>query len=199
MGDHHDLLAPGAGPKYLKHLPKQRVFGLIVSSAVASRQREIDWHAIDATVGHDDHDLEAKDVRVVPAQTRFLGHRMLLPPLALQGTVTDERQDAILQRGKGLQGLLSTPLQQRLRAPGDSASQTAVVLMAEIGRPMPGRGLEVGSLSIEQVQDQQPTEHQLVPMAEARTQHPQALRHASGQTGQGHSLGLLADMRSVGR
>jgi hypothetical protein len=58
---------------------------------------------------------------------------------------------------------------------------------------MTSQGLEVGPFAIDQVEHQQPTEDQLVPMVKTRPQYPQVLRHAVGQTAQGHSLGLLVN------
>jgi hypothetical protein len=57
---------------------------------------------------------------------------------------------------------------------------------------MTGQGLESGPLAIDEVQDQELTEHQLV--AQTGPQYPQALRHAAEQRGQGHGPGLLGNM-----
>ncbi len=55
--------------------------------------------------------------RMVPVETRFLGHRMPWSPFALEGAVAHQIQDAILGWRKGLQGLVGKPPQQGLRAP----------------------------------------------------------------------------------
>jgi hypothetical protein len=136
---------------------------------------------------------------MMAAQARFLRHRVLLAPLGLQGAVTNEIQGVILRRRKGLQGLLRKPPQQSLRAPVGGAQQTAVMLIPEMGPATPGQGLEVGTFPMKQVQDQQLTEHELVPVMKTRPEHPQGRRHAARQTGQGHGPGLLENTRSGGR
>jgi hypothetical protein len=72
------------------------------------------------------------------------------------------------------------------------------VLRGQMLGAMPGQGLQVGPFAVEEVQYQEPAEDQLVPMVATRPQDPQALRHAAGQTGQGHGPGLLGDTRSDG-
>jgi hypothetical protein len=105
------------------------VFGLVGGSAVAPDQLAIHRETIDTLWGHEEDDSDANDSRRQVAEAGVLGHRMLLPPLALQGTVADHRQDAILRRRNGLQGLLGEPPQQGLGAPGGRAPSAAVVLV----------------------------------------------------------------------
>jgi hypothetical protein len=49
---------------------------------------------------------------MVPVEARFLGHRMLGAPVALEGAVAHQIEDAILGWRKSLQGLVGKPLQQ---------------------------------------------------------------------------------------
>lgn len=74
-----------------------------------------------------------------------------------------------------------------------------VVLVCETPWAVPGQCLEVGPVAVDEVQHQEPTEHQVVAVAKTGRQHPQALRHAARQTGQGQDLGLLGETRSDGR
>jgi hypothetical protein len=198
IGGDHDLLAPGRAPELLQHLAKQGVFGLVVGIVFPSDQGEIYRDAIDIPLGHKEDDAEAEDIRMVPAEARFLGHRMLGAPFALEGAVADQIQETILGWGQGLQGLLGEPPQQGFRAPIRRAQQAPVVLVGQVGRTMPGQGLEIGALPVDEVQHQEPAEDQLVPMMETGTQYPQALGHATGQPGQRHGPGLLGDTRSDG-
>jgi hypothetical protein len=177
---------------------KQGVFGLVVGIGCPADQGEIYRDAIDIPLGHEEDDPKAKDVRMIPAEPRFVGYWVLGAPLAFERTVADQIEDAILGRRQGLQGLLGEPPQQRLRAPIGGTQQTAILLVGQMGRAMSGQSLHVGPVAIDHVQDQQPAEDQLVPMAETGLQDPQMLRDAAGQTGQEHGPGLLGDTRSDG-
>jgi hypothetical protein len=121
----------------------------------------------------------------VVTAARLLGHRMFLAPLARAGTVDHQREEAILRRGEGWQGLVGTPPQQGLRAPGGGTPQPPVVLRGEVARALPGQGLQVGPCARDAMS------HHVVPVAKTGAKPPQALRHAARQTGQDHGPGLL--------
>jgi hypothetical protein len=103
---------------------------------------------------------------------RFRGHRMLGAPLALEGAVADEIEDAILRRRQSLPGVLGEPPPQGLRAPGGRAQQAAVLLVRYLGRAVTRELLQIGAFAIDEMQHQQPAEDQAVPVAKARPQHP---------------------------
>jgi hypothetical protein len=63
---------------------------------------------------------------------------------------------------------------------------------------MPGQGFQVGPFPVDEVEYQQPTAHQVMPMPNARSHPPQTLGDAARQTGQGHDPGLLGDTRADG-
>jgi len=67
------------------------------------------------------------------------------------------------------------------------------VLVGQVSRALPSQRLEIGALPIDQGQDQEHTADQLVPVANTRPQHPQALGHTAGQRGERHGPGLLAE------
>jgi hypothetical protein len=175
IGSDHDLLAPDRPSAFVEHLPKQGIFGLVVGIILAPDHGEIYRETIDMPWRHEPDDPEAKDIGIVLAQTGSLGHWMLGPTCALQGTVAHQRQEAVLGWGPSLQGLVGEPLQQGLRAPVGGAQQAPVVLVGQGGWPMPSQRLQMGPFAIKDVAYEQPTADQLVPVANARSQHPQAL------------------------
>jgi HIRAN domain len=174
IGSDHQLLAPGWAPD----------------------QRHIHREAIGLPRRHEAHEPKAENGGMILAEARLLGHRMLEPPVALEGAVAHQRQEAVLRGGKGLQGWLDKPPQPRLRAPVCGTQQTAILLGGQMLRAMPGQRRQMGPCALQEVQDQEPAEDQLVPMAETGPQDPQARRDAAGQTGQGQGPGLLRDTRS---
>ena len=138
IGGDHELLAPGRAPKILQHVPKQRVFGLVVGLVYAPNEGENHRTPRDVPLGHEDDDPNAIDVGMAPAEARFLGYRMLEPPLPLEGAVAHQIEEAILRWGEGLQCLVGKPPQQRLRAPVGRAQQATIVLVGEGRRVGPG-------------------------------------------------------------
>jgi hypothetical protein len=198
VGGDHQLLAPGRAPKRLQHVPKQGIFGLVGRIVCAADEREIDWDAIRSPLRHEDDDPKAEDVGMVLAEAGLLGHGMLWPSLALERAVADQIENAILGWGKRLQSLVGKPPQQGPAAPIRRTEQPPIVMVRQMARAMPGQRFQIGPFAIDKVQHQQPAEDQVVPVAKAGPEYPQALRHTAGQTGQGHGPGLLGDTRSDG-
>jgi hypothetical protein len=93
-------LAPRGGREVAQQLPKQRVFGLIVGVVLPSEHRAIHREAIDAPLGHQDHDATAEDLRILVTEPGFLRYRMLGAPLALEGAVADQIEDPSAGGGK---------------------------------------------------------------------------------------------------
>ena len=73
------------------------------------------------------------------------------------------------------------------------------MLVGQMDRAVTTQLLQVGPVAVYEMQHQEPTEYEVVPVAKARPQHAQALGHAARQTGQGHGLGLLGETRSDGQ
>jgi hypothetical protein len=61
-----------------------------------SNQGEIHGDAIEIPLVYED-DAEAEDIMMGPVEARFLGHRMLAAPFALEGAVADQIQETILR------------------------------------------------------------------------------------------------------
>jgi hypothetical protein len=97
---HDPLLAPSRRRELLEHLAKQRIFGLVAGVVLAPEQRAVHRNAIDAPLGHEEHDPEAEHIRMMLTEVCFLGDRMLGTPLGLQRAIANQIQDAILRRGK---------------------------------------------------------------------------------------------------
>jgi hypothetical protein len=55
------------------------------------------------------------------------------------------------------------------------------VLVRQMSRAMSGQRFEIGTLPIHEMQHQEPTEDQLVPVAKTGSQHPQAVGYAGGR------------------
>jgi hypothetical protein len=121
IGDHADLLAPGWRPEILAHLPTQGRFRVVARRACARDQGDIHGEALDVPLGHADDAPTANDLRMVPVEARVLGHRMRGAPLAREGVVAHQRQEASLGWRKSLHGVVGTPPQPGLRAPGARA------------------------------------------------------------------------------
>jgi hypothetical protein len=63
------------------------------------------------------------------------------------------------------------------------AEQTPIVLISQMGRAVTAQLLQVGPVVIDEMQHQQPTEHEVVPVVKTGPQHPQTLGDAAGQAG----------------
>jgi hypothetical protein len=196
--DDDDLLAPGRRPDITQHLPEQGVFGLIGGIVLASEQRNIDREAIDAPVDREEYDAKPEDIGLQVPEPGFLRHRIFGASLALDGAVADEREEPICGGRQCLQDLVGKPPQQCLRAPRGRAEQPAVMLVGQMARALTAQFLQVGLVAIQEMLHQEPTAHAVMRVANARSQHAQALRHVTRETGQGHGLGLLCDTRSNG-
>jgi hypothetical protein len=128
----------------------------------------------------------------------YLRPRMLGASLALEGAVSHQREEPVFGGRQCLQGVVGKPPQQRVRAPIGRAEQPARLLVGQMDRTVTAQRLQVGPVALQEMQSQQPTEHEVGPVATARSQYAQALRHMTRQTGQEHRLGLLGDTRADG-
>jgi hypothetical protein len=82
--------------------------------------------------------------------------------------------------GQSLQRLVGELPAQGLRAPVCGTHQAPVMLVGQVCRSMPSQRLQIGPFAVDDVEHAQPAEDQLVPVVNARPQHPQALRHLGG-------------------
>ncbi len=134
--------------------------------------------------------------RMVPVETRFLGHRMLGAPFALR--VLSPTRYRMPSSGGG-KACKAWSANHYSKASCTSSSRT--ISDGSAARPdawgHAGQGFEGGPVAVDERQDQEPTEYQLVTMAKTGPEHPQILGHAAGQTGQRHGPGLLGETRSV--
>jgi hypothetical protein len=156
-------------------VPKHGVFGLVGGSVGAADEREIDWEALSIPRRHEDDDPKAEDVGGVLAEAGLLGHRMLGPSRALERAVADQLEKAILGWGNRLQSLVGKPPQPGLGAPIRRTEQPPIGMVRQMARAMPGERLQMGPFARDKVQHQQPAEDQVVPVAKAGPEYPQAL------------------------
>ena len=78
------------------------------------------------------------------------------------------------------------------------APQAAVGLAGQVCRALPGQGLQIGRLAVDERQDQEPAAPQWVAVATTGPEYLPARRHTLRQAGQGPGPGLLAATRAVG-
>ena len=142
------VLAPGRGPKIAPHLPQQGIFLLIPGVVLAAQQGKVHRDAQDAPLGHQEHEAQATDVRMMRAEPGGGGHGMLFAALAFEGTVADERAQPIGGWGQGLHSLVGAPPQQRFGPPRGSAQQAALMLVRQVPRAMAAQRLEVGPFAV---------------------------------------------------
>jgi hypothetical protein len=193
-----DLLTPGGPVALVEPLPTQRLCGRGVRVIRPPEHGDISRDTLDLPWRQEQDDPDAKDRGMGLAQTGVLGYRMRLAACALPGAVAHQRQEAVLGGAQGRPCLVGEPPEPGRRTPLGRPPQAAVMLVGQGRRPLSSPRVQRGLFTIADVAHEEPAEDPLVPVATARAQPPQALRHLGRQTGQRQGPGLLEERRAEG-
>src|SRR5262245_40196712 len=173
----HDFFTPRGQNDVLEHGPKQGVLGLIARAAFGFDEAKSQRNTVDIPLGDQQDDLQATGERRVLVQPPFLRPGVLLAALGLQGTVHHQIEHPIFGGWKGRQRFADQPLYHPRPRPAPGSQQPAQMPGCHMLGRIPRQSLHGRFPKTHQMGDQQPTQHQVMAIAERGLERNEQTRY----------------------